>query len=82
MVIWHGMGDWSDSLGMNGIKRIIEENTPEGMYVHSLKIGGDGSGIDSHVSEPQSDLLLHLMMINQCNLMRDRGLEESISKLR
>ena len=58
MVIWHGMGDWSDSLGMNGIKQIIEENTPEGMYVHSLKIGGDGSGIDSHVSEPQSDLLL------------------------
>ena len=45
------MGDWSDSLGMNSIKRLIEDNTPEGMYVHSLKIGGDGSGIDSHVSE-------------------------------
>ena len=43
------MGDWSDSLGMNSIKRLIEDNTPEGMYVHSLKIGGDGSGIDSHV---------------------------------
>ena len=45
------MGDWSDSLGMSQIKKIIEDNTPEGMYVHSLKIGGDGSGIDSHVSE-------------------------------
>ena len=45
------MGDWSDSLGMNSIKRMIEDNTPEGMYVHSLKIGGDGSGIDSHVSK-------------------------------
>jgi len=45
------MGDWSDSLGMNSIKRLIEDNTPDGMYVHSLKIGGDGSGIDSHVAE-------------------------------
>merc|ERR1719384_2645449 len=36
---------------MNSIKRMIEDNTPEGMYVHSLKIGGDGSGIDSHVAE-------------------------------
>ena len=69
MVIWHGMGDWSDSLGMNGIKQIIEENTPEGMYVHSLKIGGDGSGIDSHVSEQESDLLLLTANRRKCDLI-------------
>ena len=53
------MGDWSDSLGMSQIAKIIEDNTPEGMYVHSLKIGGDGSGIDSHVSEIK-DLILKI----------------------
>ena len=69
MVIWHGMGDWSDSLGMNGIKQIIEENTPEGTYVHSLKIGGDGSGIDSHVSS-QSRILLSTMQVQQISSLQ------------
>ncbi len=44
--MWHGMGDTAESVGMNSIKRVIEENTAEGTYVTSLEIGGSPGIID------------------------------------
>ena len=40
VVMWHGLGDYHDSEGMNRIADLIKNNTPSGMYVHSLIIGG------------------------------------------
>ena len=38
--MWHGMGDYCCSpFSMGRIKTLIEDNTPEGTYVHSLQIG-------------------------------------------
>ena len=37
-VIWHGMGDYANSSGMNRMKNLILDNT-ENEYVLSLQIG-------------------------------------------
>ena len=43
VVMWHGAGDWSASAPMERMRRVIEENTPNGTYVYSVVIGGDGT---------------------------------------
>ena len=42
--MWHGAGDWSASAPMERMRRVIEENTPNGTYVYSVVIGSDGGG--------------------------------------
>ena len=37
--MWHGMGDTCCSLGMNRLKRLIEDNTLPDTYVHQIRIG-------------------------------------------
>ena len=41
--MWHGAGDWSASAPMERMRRVIEENTPNGTYVYSVVIGGNGT---------------------------------------
>lgn len=43
VVMWHGAGDWSASAPMERMRRVIEENTPNGTYIYSVVIGGDGT---------------------------------------
>ena len=38
-VMWHGMGDYGNSGGMNRMKQIIMDNTDQNNYVLSLVIG-------------------------------------------
>lgn len=42
LVVWHGLGDTSDSEGMATLKRDIEEMYP-GIFVMSVKVPGEGS---------------------------------------
>ena len=45
VVMWHGAGDWSASAPMERMRRAIAENTPNGTYIYSVAIGGDGGQV-------------------------------------